>query len=63
LPYYLDFGHIVPTGIRSLLTDCSPELLDFVERLLTLDPKKRPTAKQLKSHAYLSGYDLRQAKL
>jgi serine/threonine protein kinase len=56
LPYYLEFDNSKqPTGLKHLVPDCSPELLDFLERTLQLNPLKRLKAVEMMKHPYLQG--------
>lgn len=41
------------TGIRRLLTQYSPEVIDLIERMLIYDPDERITAKQALQHPWL----------
>ena len=40
----------------AIFPDASPEALDFLQKTLTFDPKKRLTVDQALEHPYLSAY-------
>lgn len=41
---------------RKLFPGASPEAIDFLQKTLTFDPKKRLTAEECLAHPYLSAY-------
>ena len=39
--------------LKSEFSNSLPSIIDFIERSLEIDPKKRATAKELLSHSFL----------
>lgn len=53
----IKFPNIVPLDITRLIPGCSTDGLDFIQSMLQWAPTKRPKAKELLSHRYLSIVD------
>ena len=49
---YIEFKQIDPKPLRTIFSTSKPDELDVLERIMQLDPKRRPDASQVK--AFLS---------
>jgi protein kinase len=47
--------HVNGSGLRSVIPNASPEALNFIGKLLVLDPNRRLSAKKALSHPFLRG--------
>ncbi|KAL6764341.1 kinase-like domain-containing protein [Haematococcus lacustris] len=54
LPSYLEFQKVVPQPLRAQLPQAPDDALALLADLVSLDPRKRPTAQQALQHSYFS---------
>lgn len=44
---YIKFNHIEPKPLRTIFTTSKPDELEVLEKMMQLDPKKRPDASEV----------------
>lgn len=60
LPYYLEFEECFEIPLKKILNNASPEAIDIIDKMLTLNPKKRPNSQDLLDSDYFK--NLNRAK-
>lgn len=52
LPRFLEFATVHPPDLRQLFTAATEDAIDLLQKLLTLAPSKRISAKEALAHPY-----------
>lgn len=60
LPDFMEFSEVTPPELHTVFPEMCEQGLDLISKLLSLNPKKRPTAEEALQHAYFKSGDMCQ---
>mgnify|MGYP006119736171 FL=1 len=54
LPDYVEFSQVEPADMSSLFPNMTPHALDLLDKMLQLDPNRRPSVQEALNHPYFT---------
>ena len=50
----MEFSKVEPVKLQKIFTMMTPDAIDLLDKMLQLDPNRRPTAQEALSHPYFT---------